>query len=96
MNTTEYMENKTCKNWENPDRTGRVLAGSVILGVGGVLLASKMGFEFPEWIFTWQMLVITAGIYIGAKHRFRSFGWLIPVAVGVIFLVDRFNDNFSV
>jgi len=95
MNTTQYMENKTCRNHEVPDRTGRALGGIVIIAVGAVLLASKMGVVFPEWIFTWQMIVITAGIFFGARHSFRHFGWLIPVAVGTLFLIDRFDNSFS-
>ncbi|GAC1429164.1 MAG: hypothetical protein NVSMB7_05870 [Chitinophagaceae bacterium] len=37
------------------------------------------------------MILIAVGIYTGLKHNFRGAGWLIPVIIGGIFLVDRFN-----
>jgi hypothetical protein len=94
----ETQENKPSKNSSEfyNEPSGRVLGGLVVVAVGSVLLARVMGVELPEWLFTWQMIVIAVGIYIGAKHNFRDAGWLIPVAVGVVFLSDRFIEGFTV
>ncbi|RYZ31203.1 MAG: hypothetical protein EOP49_39390 [Sphingobacteriales bacterium] len=67
-------------------RAGRVLAGFIIIGTGAVLLAQKLGAGFPDWIFTWPALLIVIGLFIGAKHTFRGFGWMIPILVGIGFL----------
>ncbi len=73
-------------------RRGRVLGGIIVVTVGAVLLASRLGVGFPEWFFHWAMIPIVVGLYSGARHKFRSFGWLIPVAVGTVFLLHDFTD----
>jgi predicted membrane protein len=70
----------------NPDQTGRALGGVVVIIIGGLLLARSIGADLPAWLFSWPMIPIAIGVFIGAKHRFRHPGWLIPIAVGAIFL----------
>jgi len=75
--------------------SGQVLAGLVVLTVGSILLSKQIGVVFPEWMFTWQMLVITVGIFVGAKSQFRDSGWLTIVAVGAVFMAIEFVQGFS-
>lgn len=75
-----------------PNQNGRVLGGIVIVLVGTLLLARQAGADIPHWVFSWEMILIGIGIYIGFRHSFRDFGWLIPVAIGVVFLLDDFYD----
>lgn len=96
----ETQENKPTTPAPNrlasDDRSGRAFGGIVIVAIGTLLLARKAGVELPSWLFTWQMLVIAIGFYIGARHRFRDWGWLIPVIVGVVFLSDEFIEGISI
>lgn len=69
------------------NRTGRILGGLVIVAAGGVLLADRLGANFPDWLFTWPALLVVIGLFIGAKHLFRGFGWWVPVLIGAGFLV---------
>jgi predicted membrane protein len=69
-------------------RRGNILAGLLLLIVGGVLLARQMDYHFPSWLFSWEMLVIVIGVFIGAKSNFRDFGWMIVSGIGLIFLFD--------
>ena len=67
------------------------LGGLIIVLAGIILLLSRIpqtaGY-FPAWLFTWPVLLIVFGIYIGAIHGFRhSPGWLIWVFIGVGFLL---------
>ncbi|HEX6181764.1 MAG TPA: DUF5668 domain-containing protein [Chitinophagaceae bacterium] len=64
--------------------------GVILLAVGGVFLAKQLGVDFPHWFFSWEMLLIGIGILMGFKSKFRDFGWLIPIAIGLIFLADDF------
>ena len=48
----------------------------------------QVGADLPYWLFSWPMILIALGLYIGARHSFRQWGWLIPVAIGTIFLLD--------
>ncbi|MBT1690870.1 LiaF transmembrane domain-containing protein, partial [Dawidia soli] len=83
-NTPEPV--KPYQDITNPDQTGRVLGGVVIIIIGSLLLARSVGADLPAWLFTWPMIPIAIGLFVGAKHRFRHPGWLIPIAVGAVFL----------
>lgn len=90
--TTNPSENNNANNFGR----GRVLGGFIIIIVGVLLFAREVGVEFPRWIFSWQMFLIGLGIYIGARHNFRQFGWLIPIAIGVTFLIEDIIPDIQV
>lgn len=73
------------------DRTGRILGGIIVIAVGIALMADRTGADLPHWLFHWAMIPIIIGLYIGARHKFRTFGWLIPVAIGVILIADDYS-----
>lgn len=80
----------------NPNRINdRFWTGLILILIGGALLAQKMGFYFPHWFFSWQMLLIIIGIITGIKHRFQNASWLIFIAVGVFFLADEVIDDWN-
>lgn len=68
-------------------------AGLILLLVGGVLLAKQLGVLFPNWLISWESLVIVIGLFVGIKSRFRNFGWLILVGVGTFFMLDDFYPD---
>lgn len=80
---------------ETPDQTdekkipkynGHIWGGLILLAIGGVLLLRQFDFPFPDWFFTWPMILIAIGIFSGFKHGFRGPGWLIMIGIGSIFL----------
>jgi hypothetical protein len=99
MNQENYMSpsDSTTKPTEPKDSesNGKVLGGLVLLVVGGVWLARQFGAELPEWLFTWQMIIIAVGIFVGARSRFRDWSWLITVTVGVLLLLKDFVEGVS-
>ncbi|MBB6609858.1 hypothetical protein H7F15_02300 [Pontibacter sp. Tf4] len=98
MENQDLNTNKGYKNWKNrtDNRNGRVMAGLLLIGIGLVLLASKMNLIFlPNWLFSWPMIPILVGLFIGFKHSFRNPAWILPVALGLIFLIDRFVPGIS-
>jgi hypothetical protein len=70
---------------------GRVWTGLFLLVIGGVLLLDQMGFPFPDWFFSWHLLLIVIGLFIGFRHNFRGGGWLALILVGSYFMAQ---DNF--
>src|SRR5215208_4385543 len=62
--------------------------GVLFLLIGGVLLLRQTGYPFPSWLFSWQMILIIAGLFIGVRHQFRDFSWLVMIIVGFVFLAD--------
>ncbi|MEO8470932.1 MAG: DUF5668 domain-containing protein [Chryseolinea sp.] len=88
-NTNFNTDGNKLNKDDNKFHGGRVLGGLIIVGVGSALLARQVGTDFPDWLFSWPMILIVFGVYTGARHRFRNLGWLIPVAIGSAFLLDR-------
>jgi predicted membrane protein len=83
------MEQNEVNQNMNRHMSNRILAGLIIIGIGIVLFAEKMGVIFPHWLISWPMLLIVIGFYVGIKHNFRNFAWLILMAVGGFFLWDQ-------
>lgn len=73
----------------HPD-SGRLFGGIVIVAIGSIWLARQLGVEMPFWLLRWETLLIGLGIFIGARHSFRDPGWLIPVAIGSVLLLDNY------
>ena len=72
----------------NQSKNGRVWAGLFLLGIGAVLLLKQLGYFFPNWLFSWPVILIVIGLFTGLKHGFRGPAWIILIAIGGIFLAD--------
>lgn len=73
----------------------RILLGALIIGVAVLLLLRNLGFWFPSFLFTWPIILIVIGLYIGLREGFRNNGWWIMVAIGGFFLLRNELDNFD-
>jgi predicted membrane protein len=87
-------------NWESPHRNGggggKVMAGLLLVGIGVLILLSKLHIFFlPYWVFSWQMLLIALGLFIGFRHNFQKPGWLVLVLIGSIFLINDLVTGFN-
>src|SRR5688572_3301842 len=75
---------------QRPRRSGKVMAGMVLLAVGVILLLKNIGYFFPAWLFSWPMALIVFGLFVGAKHNFRNPGGIILILLGCLFLAKKF------
>ncbi|WP_266203359.1 LiaF transmembrane domain-containing protein [Pontibacter kalidii] len=85
-------------NWPNQrgGTSGKVLAGLLLIAVGVVILASKLHIFFlPSWVFSWQMLLIVIGLFVGFRQNFRRSGWLVLVLIGTVFLINDLVAGFN-
>jgi predicted membrane protein len=76
--------------------SGRILIPIGLVSVGGVLLAHAFGMPMPDWMFSWQFLLITIGVFSGLAHAFRGPGWLIMILIGTFFLMDRLIPGIDI
>lgn len=81
------MEPNDINNYRG--RGSRIWSGFILVCVGVVLLAYKMGAPIPGWVFTWPVLLIAIGFLVGIKSRFRNPGAFIMILIGGIFLIDQ-------
>lgn len=64
--------------------------GIVFLLVGVVFFIRQADwFLFPDWLFTWPVILIIVGLVSGISSSFQRTGWIWPVLIGGAFLVDR-------
>jgi len=54
-----------------------------------------MGFPLPDWLFSWHVLLVAIGIFIGLRHNFRGGAWFILIAIGGIYLIQDFNPDYN-
>lgn len=92
---TPEQQEEMMKEWESANRRGRLFGGLFIVAIGGLFLLRELGIWLPEWLFTWQMLLIAIGVFIGLKHSFRNFGWIIMILIGSAFMLKEYYPNFQ-
>lgn len=90
--------NKQYRPTYNSSNTGRIWAGIIIVGIGVILLAGKLGLGwlFPHWIFNWgnmwPMILIVVGLIIGGNSNFRNPSSYILLGIGSFFLLRNITD----
>lgn len=95
-NNNNNNENEMWRKWERSHRRGRVFGGFILVGIGVLFLMKEMGVEIPHWIFTWKMLLIVLGLFIGVKHAFRHVGWIVLVTIGSAFLIEDLYPGIKI
>lgn len=69
-------------------KNGHVWTGIFLLAIGGLALARSFGVAMPHWLFTWPVLLIAIGLFIGFKKGFSDGGWFVPIIIGGAFLTN--------
>ncbi|WP_353126909.1 LiaF transmembrane domain-containing protein [Parapedobacter pyrenivorans] len=85
--------NKQQQPARSTTNSGRMWAGIIIIGIGAILLAGKLGLDwlFPRWIFNWHnmwpMILVAVGLIIGGNSNFKSPASYILLGLGSFFLL---------
>ncbi len=94
MNDFSNSNEERRSRWENRverhDGKGHIWTGIFLLAIGGIALARSFGVPVPDWLFSWQMLLIAIGLFIGFKKGFRDGGWFVPIIIGGAFLANDY------
>lgn len=83
--------NSCCNNQIDATKRSQhhLIFGSLIILVGLMLMAKKMGLFFIHVHFM-PFIFILLGIYSGIKHRFLNFGSWALIALGILLMTPRF------
>jgi predicted membrane protein len=76
------------------NKQSRPIIGIVLLLAGALLVARAMGVWIPDFLLSWQMILIAVGLSIGIGSRFKNIGFIFPLAVGSIFLFKEYYPDF--
>jgi len=81
--------------WENyQSRSSGVWTGILLVLIGtDYFLVNSHPPILPGWMWSWQVLLIGMGLFIGVRHNFRSPAWFILMVVGGVFLIK--SDEFA-
>jgi predicted membrane protein len=97
-----WEENYMSHKWNDkyPSRSSGVWTGVLLLLIGTdyFLVHNETGWHLPEWMWSWQVLLIALGLFIGIRHNFRSPAWFILMVIGGVFLIksDEFARYFQI
>ncbi|MES1216063.1 MAG: LiaF domain-containing protein [Bacteroidota bacterium] len=86
-------ERRNRRRWgrdADDDGRGRAWTGVLFLVIGGVALLKSFRYPIPDYIFNWQALLVTIGLFTGFKHNFRGGAWFIMILVGTAFWLNEF------
>lgn len=75
----------------NPTNNTRIIVGLVFLTLGAFLFADRLDvlpFQWNDYIFTWQSLLIGIGLISITKRESRTIG-LILIFIGGVFLLAK-------
>ena len=106
MDNQEYTKNdKWQGDWEqrreerrlrreqrkNEHREGsRINKGLIFILIGLFLFLRTMDLALPEWVFSWQLLLIVIGCILWTGSKFRNWGGLIVMLVGTVFFAKDY------
>lgn len=92
LNEQEQMWNR----WEEGRKRGKIIGGILVVAFGALYLVKQLGGLIPDWVLSWEMILIAVGIVAGVKSGFKRWGWLIPVFIGSAFLFSDFNPELNI
>ena len=80
--------------------SGGIWTGLFILILGVAFLLKATVDDIPNWVFTWQVLLITLGLFIGIRRAISGGGSVFPslvlILVGGAFLVPEINPDITI
>lgn len=82
--------------WEHRSKHSHIWTGAFILLIGVAALVKATVTDLPDWVFSWQMFLMLLGLFIGLKHGFKGFAWLILIIIGGAFLVRDVYPDLSI
>ncbi|MBM3416908.1 MAG: hypothetical protein FJY20_10825 [Bacteroidetes bacterium] len=82
--------------WEHRSKHSHIWTGVFILLIGLAALLRTIVPDSPEWVFSWQTFLLALGVFIGLKHNFYGFAWLVLILIGGAFLLRDFYPDPSI
>ena len=92
------MEQQDIRRNDRKERKARqqnskILAGVLIIAFGIIFLLDRIGLNIPNWLDSWEIILIAVGIVTLYKHKYKNFGGYVLITIGLVFIInDLYND----
>ena len=73
-----------------------ILTGIFLFLIGAGIILKKMDTPIPDWVFSWEILMIGFGVYMAIRHNFKGPVWFILLLIGGLSLVDDVLPHLDV
>jgi predicted membrane protein len=85
-------ERRQCRDARRNEHKGTSTfnKGLIFLLIGLFLFLRTLDLELPNWVFSWQLLLIVIGIIVWAASQFKNWGGLIMILVGTVFFAKDY------
>lgn len=80
-------------SWQKSNRRGKIMGGIVIVAFGVLFLLREASVQIPDWLFSWQMILIAVGSIAIVKNKFRHLFGYVLVVLGVLFLFKEWYPH---
>lgn len=87
------MVNQNIKSTYKNNKSKFIGTGIILIGL--LLFAKQLGLFFISWDLLWPVILIIAGLINYFKFDKKKPGWLIPVLIGSLFLLENIDPAFS-
>lgn len=74
-------------SWQKGHRRGKIMGGIAVVTFGVLFLLREANVYIADWIFSWQMILITIGIIGLVRHKFRKMFAYVLIIIGTLFLL---------
>lgn len=78
------------ENWETRQRNAKLVGGLFVITAGVLILLKQTGMPIPQWLLSWEMILIAIGLVMLIKHDFKKTGAYILILIGTLFLLNDF------
>ncbi|WP_157761061.1 LiaF transmembrane domain-containing protein [Chitinophaga caeni] len=75
------------RNMRKRNGNSSLWGGLVLVLIGLFLILKRLNLHLPDWLFSWEMILIVIGVLVGLKNNFKGSGWLICIVIGAVFML---------
>lgn len=80
-------------SWQSSNKRGKLMSGMLVIVFGILFLLNALNFPIPNWIFSWEIIMIGVGLVVLVRHKFRKFLGYAIIAIGFLFVLkDWYPD----
>lgn len=85
-----YPQPVTPEPYKIKESSSHIWIGGILVIIGTLFLLDKLGVDFPNWLFSFQMGLIMLGVFLGVRKQFQGVGWLIIILIGSLLLINEY------